>query len=97
MSGNSWNGKSGDGIGVGAGAGAGAGSETECWISILSSERRIALFGSWTFFNTNILPVCWYCIGGLYSFGSPFSSKKSASVRGSVVAMFILPEPVEGD
>ena len=55
MSGNSWNGKSGDGIG------AGSGPETECWISTPSSERRIALPGSWTFFSMNILPVCCCC------------------------------------
>ena len=74
VSGNSWNGKSGDGIGSGSG--------TECWISIPLSEKRIALLGSWTFFNTNILPVCWYCcqIWGMYSFKTPLSSKKSACI-----------------
>ena len=88
---NSWNGQSGVGIGVGSG------SETEaevlCWISTPFSEKRILLGFSWNFLNTYILPVCWFC--GMYCFGSPFSSKKSASVWGSVLAMFILPGPVE--
>ena len=73
MSGNSWNGKSGDGTDPGIEV------EVLCWISAPFSEKRIALLGSWIFFNTNILPVC-CCTGGLYSFRSPFSSKKSASV-----------------
>ena len=77
-------GKSGDG--TGAGTDSGTEVEVLCWISTPSSERRIALLGSWIFFNTNILPVCCCCTlsskctEGLYSFRSPFSSKNFASV-----------------
>ena len=89
MSGNSWNGKSG--VGTGSGAGFGTDSETE-----LEVKLAIGIF-----LSTNIPPICWYCCccctGGLYSFRSPCSSKKSASVWGSVLAMFILPGPVEED
>ena len=67
----------------GVGTGSGAGSETEPGI--------IGIF-----LNANIPPVCCCCTGGLYSFRTPLSSKKSAS-NGAVLAKFILPEPVEED
>ena len=68
MSGNSWNGKPGDGTG------AGSGSETDSEIE-LGVKLVIGIF-----LSTNIPLVCCCCTGGLYSFRSPFSSKNSASV-----------------
>ena len=65
MSRNSRNGKSG--VGTGSGAGSGTDSETE-----LGVKLAIGIF-----LSANIPPVC--CTGGLYSFSSPCSSKKSAS------------------
>ena len=82
VSGNSWNGKSGDGPGAGT-----------------DSEIEAGIIG--IFLSANIPPICWYCCctGGLYSFRSPLSSKKSASVcgNGAVWTQFILPGPVEED
>ena len=64
MSGNSWNGKSGDGIRTGTG------SETEVALSGV---------GTWTILSIFILSICGCAVEGLYSFGYPFSSKKSVS------------------
>ena len=74
MSGNSWNGKSGVWTGSGAGsvtgAGSGADSETELGVKLATG----------IFLSANIPHVCCCCTGVLYSFRSPCSSKKSASV-----------------
>ena len=88
VSGNSWDGKSGDGIGTGTEV------EVLYCISTPCSEMKVALLGTWTFFRIFILPICGCAVEGLYSFGYPFSSKKSTGSAAAYLMPFV---PVEED
>ena len=73
------NGNSGGGTGFGTGSETGVGVSGIFLDCFGCSVGWISSLGTQTILSTFMLPICCCIGGGLYTFGSPFSSKKSAS------------------